>query len=186
MGLTMKRAGGFTILEIMVAMTISVAITGVALYAFNRLEHYRRIQDRRIRYAGQAEAFFSIAGRELSAVYAYGGEESFKTFEADASGVTFTTAIDGGEADHAQVRYYMEDDGLHRAVKRPGADDEETFLFAPDVRSIEVKTKPSPLPGGSIPEHVLVEITLPAAAEPDNPDADVTWSHYVRIENAAP
>jgi prepilin-type N-terminal cleavage/methylation domain-containing protein len=196
------RDHGFTIIEIMVAITISLLVTGVAMYAFNRLEHYRSIHDKQLRYAEEAQAFFSMLERELSAVYVYGGDRGYTPFEivplASPYGaqLAFTASVDGLSADHAKLKYYVVrghsnpliKNGLYRIATSPGyaTPPEEQCLFAPDVVSLDIRTEPSPVPAGTIPTQVLAIIKLPDPNEPDNRSADKTWSHWIRVENATP
>jgi prepilin-type N-terminal cleavage/methylation domain-containing protein len=197
-----RRDYGFTILELMVAMSISLFVTGIAMFAFNRLERYRSIQDKQLRYAEEAQAFFSTLERELGAVYAYGGDQGYVPFEVIPAAppysvqLAFTAAVDGLTADHAKIKYYVVrghinkliKDGLYRVVASPGyaTPVEERCLFAPDVVSLEIRTDPSPVSAGTIPAQVLAVIKLPDPNEPDNRAADKVWSHWVRILNVAP
>ena len=167
------------------------------------IRHYRSIQDKNLRYAEEAEAFFAMLERELSAVYVYGGDQSgYTPFNVVAATspysiqLEFTAAVDGLSADHAELKYYVVrghsnpliKNGLYRIVTSSGyaTPPEEQCLFAPDVVSLDIRTEPSSVPSGTIPAQVLVIIKLPDPNEPDNRSADKTWSHWIRVENAAP
>lgn len=192
----MRRETGFTMIEMLVAITMTIIIAGSAMYMFTMLERHRRVQERRARHAGEAQAFFSMLEREISAMYRYGGANGYKTFEATVPGggvigsrLTFTTAVEPlPGADHAQVTYYVDAAGLHREIMSPGysAPQGGSTVFAPDVRRLDVVTDPNPVPANTLPKRLLVTITLPHHDQWQEAMMNVTWSHFFKVENDAP
>jgi type II secretory pathway component PulJ len=191
-----RHADGFTMIEMLVAITMTIIIAGSAMYTFTLLERHRRVQERRTRHAAEAQAFFSLLARELGGLYRYGGENGYKTFEvADpdpydsfGSRLTFTTAIEPlPGADHAQVTYYVDASGLHREIVSPGyTPPGGSTVFAPDVRRLDVVTDPDPVPAGALPKRLLVTIALPHHDQWQEASMNVTWSHFFKVENNAP
>ncbi|MBN1808689.1 MAG: type II secretion system protein [Planctomycetes bacterium] len=195
-----KNNTGFTVLEILVAIGISIIVTGAAMYAFSRLEHYRHVQERRLRYTEQAQSFFSLLQREMGGAYQT-ADSAWTVFGVTSPGgpvagdeLVITCALDSpAEADYAQVKYYVvmnaapRRNGLYRMVETPGEAPpaEDACLFAPDVRSLDVRTDPDPVPGGSLPERLLAIIELPDPRDPRSATS-VKWSQYIKVQNEEP
>lgn len=193
-----ERAGGFTLVEVLVAVTVSLMVTGAAVYMFSETEKYRRQAERRMRFMAQWQSFQALFEREMRGLYEYQGGDLL-VFNWSGSRLAFTTALENmvdevgtpdgkGDADFVEVTYYMSagKGGLCRKVRAPGqaaVPDDDKWIAFPDVRSFSMAAAWPGAPGVGLPITVTATLFF---ADPRNPELTQTWSATFYVSTEAP
>jgi prepilin-type N-terminal cleavage/methylation domain-containing protein len=200
------KRDGFTLLEVLVAVAISLIVTGAAVVMFSETEKFRRQAEKRMRYMAQWQSFQALFEREMRGLFDYRGGD-LTVFEIvdnpppQPDRITFVAAVDNmldeapkdsaGDADFIEVTYYMSavKGGLCRKVRAPGqalVTDDDKWLAFPDVRAFGVSTEPDPLPSGELPSSVTVMLYFADPLDPLNPAVNQIWSTTFYVTTKAP
>ncbi len=174
---------GFTLVEIMVAITISAALFGICVAVYVNVSKFKRRSEKLLFLHETARGINNRLGRDLEGLYVAGDTnliDYWKPEDTEGSGdskvfhkLTFLTATENpGKVDYCTVAYYVENGKLYREVSDimgggppddpPGPTWPDKGLLAEGVEEIEFSTIPNPdgLSAGKLPATVTVTLKL--------------------------
>lgn len=121
---------GFTLLELLVAAALTLAVAGAVVGVFVTTNRHRRRSEALLESAASARGALDRIAREVEGCYAtaYSDGTAYAVFQAPAGGeateadpLLFTSAAESpGQADFCEATWYARDGMLWRKLRAPG------------------------------------------------------------------
>jgi len=179
-----RPEAGFTLLELLVAAALTLAVAGAVVGVFVGLSRHRRRCEALLETAETARAALGLVARGLEGCYAtaYTGGTAYKAFEGPSGSETpsdakatqadplvFTTAAENpGSADFCEATYFVAAGELRRELRAPGlgAAHQGAKPLARRVEALYVESAAHAV--GEVPAWVKLTIELrdPRLVEP--------------------
>ena len=162
----MKRRAGFTLLEILVAISIATILFGICITIYVKVNAYKRRSEQLLFVSEEARGILTRIARDIEGLYVSNAAPA-NCFnvpgDATASNklMLVTAAENDGKADYCKVEYYVDGGHLCRDWREPQPDGSwpaapNATVLAENVDSLTVSAEP----GSLLPKRVTVTVQM--------------------------
>jgi prepilin-type N-terminal cleavage/methylation domain-containing protein len=173
--------GGFSLVEIMVAIAVSALLFGICVAIYVQVSRYKSRSEQLLFVHENARGIEARLSRDLRGLHVADSDGDGDTdpvdyweLESGAMGsagdrLTFLTAAENaGRLDYCTVRYYVEGENLYRELSAAkggaapvgGWPAKSESVLAEDVQKLTVSTEPAAPAAGKVPATVTVTVKL--------------------------
>jgi type II secretory pathway component PulJ len=161
--------GGFTIVELLVAVLLTVVLLGITVQVFIKARHYKARSERNVELSATARAVGQLVRRDLAGCYLY--QSAADAFDLDTSPgdpdidghelTLWTATANLGASELAEVVYYAKNGRLYRVVNAYRFNESASYADADFALAAEVSgLEFYPDPAGGWPRRVRVVLRL--------------------------
>jgi len=169
-----RVSGGFTLLEVLVAITVATLLFGICIAIYVSVSRYKSRSEGLLFLHETARGVFARMGRDLGGLHVADSDRDGDTdatdyWEPAAGRLTFLTATENpGKLDYCTVGYYLEGGRLYRELSDAkggsaptgGWPSKADSVVAEGVQEFTVSTVPAAPAAGRLPASVTVTLKM--------------------------